>query len=1307
MKKVMLLLFALMGFGLTLGRAEVFSFPKVKFIPVNSQYQFAPEDIVSPAESAHLYSFKWVSNNSLISISPEGLASTSSTTGTASLSLQVSKWDDFSKQNVRVWDTTNVLVTVSQPLKLVNEGDSLLVLSRGNNAQLSVVDNFGLNDPNSQNSILWTVEKGDAVTINNSLGTPCHLVANNLGVAVVSGFISSSPNMKVSSIIYVADSAVYHRIYIPLGATHRIDPEEIGLTSSDGTKGFSVDWINPAPHIASVNGDWVLEGKHIGADSLTVVLSSIHSSIEIKVIVYVVDLKFQPDGVRFMGKECKDSFAISLAPESPDLFDTRIRWEMSPPTHLQQVAYFYQNEEDLDTTTWRKVDVISRKTTGDVYLIASLIADENIRDSCLIVVGDLAVAPKTGGYAFVGVGKELELALFPNVDNPAALPEVYWEVDYQHRDVASVDQSGKVTGLKEGIAVITATAKNNLTWRGSVTLQVTNLEIKYVGSNILRPQDSLYLALHGIPAHFVAWTSTQPDLVSVDDNGLVKASDKIGQTFVTASLKHMPDLFCRVPVYVAKIFLNKSDLQWIAPNSSFNFEATLEPYTLTPNLRWFSTDTQIASVDNAGRVTTFSKQGVASIVAVLVDNEAIRASCPIKVGIPVQSLTVSSSHSGSFERGKGYQFSATTAPANAYGPVIRWTSDNPDIAVVDKLGWMVAKSVGTTRIRATEENSGVSHFYDVTVIEPLGLLLNSVSITLREEESFQLRADFLPQGIYTGPVLWHSSNNQVATVTEETGMVYGFKHGVASITATAGAYQAVCLVTVNYALDSIFLNRDTINLDRNTTDRFSLTLSFIPESSKDLFDIEWSSLDEDIASVVGGVVTPHKEGQTKIFARVDDLEDECVVNVIVPLKKLSFNQDSVVIQKQQVLRLAPIAEPADVTAAQRQFTWSCEDESIVSVAADGAVTGLQGGKTRIVATTLDGSFSASYVVIVETPAETILLHQHALSLNRGDKRWLEYTNFPQGVTFPIPAWTSSNTSVATVNNQGVVSAVGSGKAVIVATAQGFNPVFDSCIVTVDNPITGLSLPNHITLERGAEYTLAPATFPADATPQPLDWQTDNHQVATVSNGLIKAMYKGSARITTSVPNGTQTETIVIVTIPAGGLLLSGVVSVKQGYDFSVAARLFPSEASEQRVNWKFSTPDGLSGDLVDLVEQGNLHCILRAKKKGVLTIHATSADGKVSQSHIVNILASSTALVPPDAPALTEGRTVSCAKGGLLHFSGLRGFKANIFSVYGQRVEAFSIDADTDFRQLFLPSGLYIFSASNGDDSVVYKFFLR
>jgi uncharacterized protein YjdB len=720
----------------------------------------------------------------------------------------------------------------------------------------------------------------------------------------------------------------------------------------------------------------------------------------------------------------------------------------------------------------------------------------------------------------------------------------------------------------------------------------------------------------------------------------------------------------------------------------------------------------VAIVDKYGHVTA-RKPGYTTIVAALADNEAVRATCPLRVWKSVGTVVIITTHTGTFEQGKGYQFSTTVQPEDATAPRIQWSSDDPSIAEIDKTGWMTTRKNGTTRIRATEVYSGAYHDYNVTVItSTAGLFLNAASLSLREGDSYTLVASVLPVTATLGTVQWRSSDNDVATVTEETGVVYARSPGYAFIKAQANGHSDSCLVTVNGPLDSLYLDHDALKLDRNKTAKYQLHLHFVPESSRSFYekDIVWSSEDEEVASVMDGWVTPHKEGMTKITAHVEELEAICFVEVIVPADSIYLNCDSAVIQKGDILSLIPFVIPADAMASQRQFTWSSSDESVATVSGDGSVEGIRGGTAVITATTFDGTHSVSCSVVVETPAEAIQLKQHDLSLNRGESRFLLYSVVPENASFRTPTWLSNDPNVAIVNAQGVVTAIGSGRATITATTQGYNACTDSCIVTVDNPITSLSMPTHITLEKGQQYTLSPTSYPTDATPQVLDWQAEDRRVAAVSNGLVQALRSGTTKIMTSA--GEQTaETFVTVQVSTDILMLSGASSLRPGFDFTIVAHLFPTDVSQQKVEWEILTEDGKSSfttaEIVQIVRMNDLSCTLHSQGKGKVIVRATSADGKVNTTHTVTILAP---LSNDDKPLIDNAggkRTAAYTTDGLLLLTNLSGYTVQVFSMYGQPIDAFTVTSDGEYRQLYLPPGIYILSASKGNERFVQKFPVR
>ena len=178
--------------------------------------------------------------------------------------------------------------------------------------------------------------------------------------------------------------------------------------------------------------------------------------------------------------------------------------------------------------------------------------------------------------------------------------------------------------------------------------------------------------------------------------------------------------------------------------------------------------------------------------------------------------------------------------------------------------------------------------------------------------------------------------------------------------------------------------------------------------------------------------------------------------------------------------------------------------------------------------------AASCVKII--PVTRLTLSQTSLTLTVGEDANLTVTVVPDDATDKTLIWSSSDASVATVN-EGLVRAVAPGSATItVKTADGL--VSASCAVTVNRLIihaASVSL-DKTTLEMnvGDEETLTATVAPADADDKSVIWSSDNVDVATVANGKVTAVGAGEATITAKTNDGGFTATCT-VTVTAPGI----------------------------------------------------------------------------------------------------------------------------------------------------------------------------
>ncbi|MGN1418196.1 MAG: Ig-like domain-containing protein, partial [Acutalibacteraceae bacterium] len=195
----------------------------------------------------------------------------------------------------------------------------------------------------------------------------------------------------------------------------------------------------------------------------------------------------------------------------------------------------------------------------------------------------------------------------------------------------------------------------------------------------------------------------------------------------------------------------------------------------------------------------------------------------------------------------------------------------------------------------------------------------------------------------------------------------------------------------------------------------------------------WSSSDKSIATVSSsGVVTAVKSGSCKITATANGIKATCTVTVKNPTIKLDVTSASISKGTTKTLK-------ATVKGASTKVTWSSSNKSIATVSSSGVVKGVKTGSCTITATANGVKATCSIKVI----NPTISLNLKQLHLYSDECKNLVAT--VNGASTKV-TWSSSNKSIATVSDSGVVKGVKSGTCTITAAANG---VKTTCTVKVE------------------------------------------------------------------------------------------------------------------------------------------------------------------------------------------------------------------------------------------------------------------
>ena len=317
----------------------------------------------------------------------------------------------------------------------------------------------------------------------------------------------------------------------------------------------------------------------------------------------------------------------------------------------------------------------------------------------------------------------------------------------------------------------------------------------------------------------------------------------------------------------------------------------------------------------------------------------------------------------------------------------------------------------------------------------------------------------------------------------------------------------------------VSINKTSLSLEVGQTS----TLSASYNGTKSL---TWSSSNTSVATVSNGKVTAKAAGTATI--KVTDGSVTATCNVTVTAKPVETEptqppvEVSVKLNKTSAtLNIGDTLSLTATTTGSGSLSWSSDNTSVATVS-NGKVTAKGAGTATITATY--GGKTATCKITVNKPVEVKLsLNKTSITLNVGETSTIT-ANY-SGASGK-PAWSSSNTSVATVDSNGKVTAKGAGTAVITASYGGKNA---QCAVTVNKPVeVRISLnKTSITLEVGETSTLT-ASYNGTKS---LTWSSDNTAVATVSNGKVTA--KGAGTATIKVTDGSVTATckVTVTAVP--------------------------------------------------------------------------------------------------------------------------------------------------------------------------------
>jgi uncharacterized protein YjdB len=476
---------------------------------------------------------------------------------------------------------------------------------------------------------------------------------------------------------------------------------------------------------------------------------------------------------------------------------------------------------------------------------------------------------------------------------------------------------------------------------------------------------------------------------------------------------------------------------------------------------------------------------------------------------------------------------------------VAWAAADGSVATIDNAGLATAVAPGSTDVSAT---LGTVSGSTTLTVNPAAL----VSIVITPDQTSVpagISQSFAALGIFNNgstqqlvSVNWGSSDSTVVSI-DNTGAAATLKAGSVTISATSGSVTGSTTLTVlPAALVSISFSPASPSLAFGTSIQITAVGLFTDGSTQNLGGVVWTSSDPAIATIdVNGNLATVGLGSVTITATLGSISNTVSASVTpAVLASIAVTPANPSIAAGLVQQFTATGTFTDSTTQDltSTVTWSSSAGNIATVDSSGLASGLATGNTTI--TALFGSVSGGTgLIVTQAQLQSVTVTPQNLSLSNGTAVQLTATgHYSDGTTADISslaAWTSTDNTIASVDNTGLVTGRQAGTVTITATLNGISNA--TTLTVIDQTVQSIVVtPVNPTVSAGNKLQFSATAYFTDGTSQVLTaaahWSTSSARIATINSGqngggLATAKAAGTATITATF-NGVSGSTTLTV-----------------------------------------------------------------------------------------------------------------------------------------------------------------------------------
>jgi uncharacterized protein YjdB len=297
-------------------------------------------------------------------------------------------------------------------------------------------------------------------------------------------------------------------------------------------------------------------------------------------------------------------------------------------------------------------------------------------------------------------------------------------------------------------------------------------------------------------------------------------------------------------------------------------------------------------------------------------------------------------------------------------------------------------------------------------------------------------------------------------------------------------------------------------------------------------------------------------------------------------------EEAILFLKQKTQVMPEVIRKTEEAPAQTRLNWTSSNPEAATVANNGKVSATGRGDTVITAMAADNEYIfGSYTLHVVVPVEKITIWGQETPLLLGGKAEeavgvLGCSIEPEDAYFQDVTWASSDESIVTVNENGVIQAMKPGTAVITATSaetgtEDRPQAQASCTVTVKQAVTGIELSeSEMNLFTGGTETLSVNVLPEEADDPTVLFRSSDEEIARVSpDGKITAVSCGECEITCEAADGSGITASCRVTVTKQVeeiQIAEEAIRLDIGETYTMDVVILPEDATNKGLRWASS-----------------------------------------------------------------------------------------------------------------------------------------